>query len=254
MQPLYLEGAHPVRVELEEGPALAITRDGEATRLLPLALLSHIVTRGGNVQWDQSALLACAERDIPIFLADDEHHLIATFRANSQTPVQDWNRFMRLIEDPDGIDYYRQFMAAKKEQMQRDVSERWHPLPEMRMPGYHRAMRIIRSAIQADLEAELHRRGFRRRIALLREAGLDLGRDFLNILEPWTHWILNEVWKRPVHDGVIPLTQPGRRPLLKGYEKHADLIRDSIRALIISFLYWLAEADTAHITHGDWQS
>ena len=254
MQPLYLEGNHPVRVGLEEGPALAITREGESTRLLPLALLSHIVSRGGNVQWEQSALLACAERDIPIFLADDEHHLVASFRANSQTPAQDWNRFMRLIEDPDGIDYYHQFIEAKRFQMQRDVTERWHEIPEMRLPGYFRALRIIRGAIRADLETELHRRGFRRRLALLREAGLDLSQDFMKILEPWTHWILNEVWKRPVHDGAIPPSLPGRRPLLHGYEKHADLIRDSIRALAISFLYWLAEADTAYITHGDWHS
>ncbi len=252
-RPLYVEGTRPVEIMLDEGPALAITRQGEATRLVPLHLLSHIVARGDDIQWSQAALTACAEQGIPIFLSDEEHHLTATLRAARDTPVEDWHRFMRLIEDPDGIDYYKQFIQAKARQSQRDVSERWRRQPEIHLPGYHRAARIVRSAIRADLEAQLHQRGFRRRLALLRQAGIDLPQDFAGILEPLVHWVLNETWKRAVLEQAAPTTpEPWtRRMLLHAYERKADFVRDSIRALIVSFLYWLAEADTQYLFTGE---
>ena len=249
MQPLYLDGSRPMEIELEEGPALAITRKGEATRLLPITLLSHIIASGDNLRWSQAALLACAEQDIPIYLSDRENHLVASLRANTDTPSQDWQRFMRLIEDPDGIDYYQQFLRGKKSQIQQDVSERWTRLPETKLPGYHRCARIIRSAVQADVGAELHRRGFRRRLALLRQAGIQLNTDFTGILEPCVHWVINENWKQQRAGQPLHLQQPlpPRQILLYGYEQRAEFVRDTIRALVVSFLYWLAESDTDYI-------
>lgn len=250
MRPLYLEGYRPLNIALEEGPALAITKKGEATRLLPLSLLSHIIAKGGNIQWSQSVLLTCAELDIPIYFSDPDDHLIAAFRANSDSPSQDWHRFMRLIEDPDGIDFYRQFLAGKESHIQQDVTQRWTRLPETRLPGYHRCARIIRSAIQADVGAELHRRGFRRRIAQLRQAGIRLDADFSRLLEPCVHWVINENWIRERAGRPLQQQQPlpPRRVLLHGYEQRAEFIRDIIKALVISFLYWLAESDTDYIT------
>ena len=250
MQPLYLEGYQPLSIELEEGPALAITKKGQATRLLPLSLLSHIIAKGDNIQWSQAVLFTCAEQDIPIYFSDPEDHLIAAFRANSDSPTQDWHRFMRLLEDPEGIDYYQQFLAGKKSQIQQDVSERWTRLPETRLPGYHRCARIIRGAIQADVDAELHRRGFRRRLAQLRQAGIRLNADFSRLLEPCVHWVINENWLRERAGQTLMQQQPlpPRRVLLHGYEQRAEFIRDTIRALVISFLYWLADSDTDYIT------
>lgn len=251
MQPLYLDASVPIDIALEKGPALAITRRGESTRLLPLNLLSHIVAHGADITWSQAALIACAQADIPLFINDEQHHLVAALRANSETPAQDWLRFMRIIEDPEGIDHYQQFMTAKKSQMQKDITDRWRDLPEIHLPGYHRAARILRSAIQADIEAELQRRGFRRRLPLLRQAGIDLSRDLLKIMEPCVHWILNETWKRHViQTQQKPEKPPARKILLHHYEKHGDLIHDSIRALIVSFLYWLGESDSRYLLTG----
>ncbi len=251
MQPLYLSGNQPVEIELEEGPSFAITRAGEATRLLPLSLVSHILASGDRIRWSQAALLACAQHDIPVYFSDIEHHLVAAMRANTDTPAQEWQRFMRLLEDPEGIDYYQQFLAGKKTQIQQDVSQRWTRQSDVRIPGYHRWARIIRSAVQADVDAELHRRGFRRRIPLLRQAGIHISRDFSKLLEPCVHWVINENWKRlyigiPEHQLPSP---PSRRQLIHGYEKQAEFIRDLIRALTVSFLYWLAESDSDYIIH-----
>lgn len=249
MQPLYLEGKQPTSIAAD-GPALAVTRQGEATRLVPLRLLTHILSRGSNIQWSQAALIACAQADVPIFISNGEHHLVAAFRANTTSPSQDWQRFMRFIEDPDGIDGYKIFLQGKKTQIQLDISERWMATPEIRLPGYYRVARIIRSAIRADLEAQLHKQGFRRRVILLSQAGLDLPSDFLKLLEPCVHWVINETWKQDCQQQPIPSEppKPARKVLLYGYECKADLVRDTIRALIISFLYWLAEADVESIT------
>ncbi|HGG59850.1 MAG TPA: hypothetical protein ENK26_08040 [Gammaproteobacteria bacterium] len=243
-QPLYLDGSEPIDIQLD-GPALAITRAGEATRLLPLRLLSHILTHGGNIHWSQAALLACAGNDIPIFLTDATGRLVGSLRANSDTPSPDWQRLMRLIEDPDGIDHYHLYLKAKATQIQRDISDRWTELPEIRLPGYYRTARIIRSALRSDLEAELHRRGFRRRLIPLRQAGVNLAADLGKTLEPCVHWIINETWKKDCLGHQFPLDQPPTRKLiLHHYEHHRDFIRDTIAALVISFLYWLGETDT----------
>ena len=256
MQPLYLEGKHPTHIAAD-GPALAVTREGEATRLVPLRLLTHILSRGTNIQWTQTALIACAQADIPIFFANNEHQLAAVLRANTTSPSRDWQRFMRFIEDPDGIDAYQTFLLGKKTQIQQDITERWTSTPEIRLCGYYRVTRIIRSAIRADLETELHQRGFRRRVILLSQAGLDLPGDFLKLLEPCVHWVINETWKQDCLQLAVPTQAPppARKIILYGYERKAGLIRDTIRALVISFLYWLAEADVENITGtGGWHA
>lgn len=249
MQPLYLEGKQPVTIATD-GPALTVTREGEATRLVPLRLLSHILSRGSKIQWSQAALIACAEADIPIFISNANHHLVGALRTNSHTPSQDWQRFMRLIEDPDGIEHYKTFLHGKKTQIQLDISERWTDTEEIRLPGYYRIARIIRSAIQAELEAQLHKRGFRRRIVLLSQAGLNLPNDFLNLLEPCVHWLINETLKqdRMRYSEEENGSKPARKIILQSYERKAELIRHTIRALLISFLYWLAESDVEQIT------
>jgi len=254
MQPLYLEGTQPITVELEEGPALAITRQYESTRLLPIYLISHIVAHGERITWSQTALNACLSEDIPIFIINQEDHLHGVLRANTQNPAQDWLRFMRLIEDPDGLTYYKQFIKAKKSQIQQDVTQRWQPLPEIRMNGYYRVARIIRSAIHADIQAELHRRGFRRRLAILREAGIDLSKDLLRTLEPCVHWTINETWKRDIVNQRASATQsPPRRQILHAYETQAKFVKDTVQALILSFLYWLAEGDIDYLMTGERQ-
>ncbi len=194
MQPLYVDGSSPVDISWEE-PALAITRSNESKRLVPLRLVSHVLVSGREVTWHQEALLARAEADIPILFTDGNNELLAALRTNTPEPSPEWRRLAKLIEDPDGVDHYRTFLKGKRTQIQLDVNERWSDLPEVRLPGYPRAARLIRIALRADLEAELHRRGFRQRTELLRDAGVDIGGDLMQLLEPYVHWLLNETWK-----------------------------------------------------------
>lgn len=243
MQALYLDGTQSIEVEVD-GPALAITRRDESTRLIPFRLLSHIMSHGKNIRWNQEALLACAKNDIPIFLSDGQHHLVGAMRANKVSPAQDWQRFIRFIESSNGLDSYRTFLRGKQTQVQNDISTRWIDRGYIQMPGYHRAARIVGSAIRCDLEAELHRRGFRRRLTLLKYAGIDLASDFHKLMEPAIHWVINETWKRECIQNVSSTAvKPTRRQLLYYYEQQAENVRDTIRALIVSFLYWLAERD-----------
>ncbi|MGF1547012.1 MAG: CRISPR-associated endonuclease Cas1 [Thiotrichales bacterium] len=245
MQPLYLDGPHPIEVDWAE-PALAITRRHQSTRLVPVRLVSHILASGHDILWHQAALSACAEADIPIFFTNGAQELRAVLRGNTREPTQDWYRLVRLIEQPDGLDHYHTFLLGKRTQLQRDLTPRWTPQPKMQIRGYPRAARTIRNALRADLEAELHRRGFRQRISALRDAGIDLPADLAQILEPYVHWVLNETYKPAVLQsppGALVET-PTRRQVIAYYEHCGETVRDVIRALVISLLIWLAEADT----------
>jgi hypothetical protein len=68
MKTLYLDGARQTEVWLD-GPALRVRTLGRADGLYPLGRVSRVVVFGG-AEWRTDALLACADRGIPVTFAD----------------------------------------------------------------------------------------------------------------------------------------------------------------------------------------
>jgi hypothetical protein len=73
--PLYLAPEGETWVGLD-GPVLRVSQPQRADRLFPLRRLSRVLT-STRADWEQDALLACAESGIPVLFCDDDGQVIA---------------------------------------------------------------------------------------------------------------------------------------------------------------------------------
>jgi len=69
IRPLYLDGALPWQVRLDDGPALHVSSVGRARSLYPLQRLARVVTPC-HAQWSTPALVACLRAGIPVLFHD----------------------------------------------------------------------------------------------------------------------------------------------------------------------------------------
>lgn len=242
MQALYLDSRNAVHISYQ-ARALEITTAGCAMRLLPLRRISHVVTRGNQITWEQQALTALLQAQIPIIFANAHDQVIGSLRAQRPEPAALWQQLSRLLALPGGLAVYQDFIHAKKSQMAHDIKQRWSPHPIHKITGYYYALRVIEAALAADIEAALTRALGNRQHAMA-QAGIRLNHDFEQVLAAYIPWILHETWGRQIiHNPELMTKRPSRRELLAAYESLGPKVRAAITAVLLAFELELAELD-----------
>ncbi len=112
MKTLYLDGQNATRV-LRDGPALRVRRAGAADALFPLGRLGRVVVRG-QVEWQTSALLACAEGGVPVAFLNAQGRLRARVVGDPPSPdvAGITSSFRVLLHGPGGRERYRDWVRA----------------------------------------------------------------------------------------------------------------------------------------------
>ncbi|MGV6817465.1 MAG: CRISPR-associated endonuclease Cas1 [Thiotrichales bacterium] len=242
MQPLYLDSRNTVRIGYQAN-ALEITAAGCAMRLLPLRRISHVVTRGHQLDWEQQALTALLQAQIPIIFVDGHDQILGSLRAQRPEPAALWQQLSRLLALPGGLETYQDFIHAKSTQIEYDIKQHWSPHPNQKINGYYYARRVIKAALAADIEAALTRMLGNRQHALA-QAGVNLNHDYQKILAAYIPWILHETWGRQIiHHPALANKRPSRRELLAAYESVGPKVRAAITAVLLAFELELAELD-----------
>jgi hypothetical protein len=247
--PLYLVPQGETWVGLD-GPALRISRPDSAERLFPLRRIARVHS-SPRVDWEQAALLACAEAGIPVLFVDDDGQVIARILGRPGQRDELRNRLVELLLRPEGAGMLRYWMDRNRQR-----AARWAAIKLGRHPGdartadirrwvNHTADRLagadaarqtrqwLRSLAYGWMEAHLADLGFARSTELGQTGQPPLAADLTDIL----YWYLEparlgwlqrrrlaahqkqETLEPPVHrDAVRLFESPEARAALRGRE------------------------------------
>lgn len=247
--PLYLAPQGETWVGLD-GPALRISRPDSAERLFPLQRIARVHS-SPRVDWEQAALLACAEAGIPVLFVDDDGQVIARILGRPGQRDELRNRLVELLLRPEGTGMLRYWMdrnrlraarwaAIKLGRRPGDASaadiRRWvnHTADQMAGPDAARQTRQwLRSLAYGWMEAHLADLGFGRSTELGQAGQPPLAADLTDILywylEPARlSWLLRrrlsaqqkqEPQEAPVYrDAVRLFESPEARAAVRGRE------------------------------------
>lgn len=148
MRPLYLQSPLPVTVRWET-PALSVRHRGRAPRLFPLARISRVLV-SGPVEWETAALLACADRGIPITFLEGDGELRAYLFGTSQRRAGLLYRLTDLLDRPDWRDRYDTWRESMLSLARRSLLRRLGMDP-MRSPR----LEVLGDRIMLLLEAQI---------------------------------------------------------------------------------------------------
>ncbi len=267
MKTLYLEGGTTMRVE-RDGPALRVRAPSSAARLFPLRRLVRVVVSGA-VDWSTDALLACAEAGVPVsFLSRD-----GRLRARVDGPargriVLDIDAALEaFLEQPQAQDRYRDWVRGQGQHARLQLVRRadrglWPTEPSvLRRLLFERARRHARSDALRRLDRQLHGLLAGRVEGLLNEAGLrpgaprlalegvDLVRDFSQILG----WHLENAKLHMIKVRYRRARRAGRAraelswpEAVAFHERCGPVIDERFRELLTGFHLFLLEAVYDH--------
>ncbi len=139
--PLYLAPEGETWVGLD-GPALRISRPDTAERLFPLRRIARVHT-SPRVDWEQAALLACADAGIPVLFVDDDGQVIARILGRPGQRDELRNRLVELLLRPEGPGMLRYWMDRNCQR-----AARWAAIKLGSRPATERAADIRRWANQ----------------------------------------------------------------------------------------------------------
>lgn len=167
--PLYLCPEGPTRVRLD-GPALAVARDGEAERLFPLGRIARIHS-GPRAQWEQAALLACAEAGIPVQFIDADGAVRARLLGRPGARDELRNRLLPFLLRPEAPGMLNHWLGQTRQRAARWAGLKlgYRPPPAAARPR-DRAQDIRRwinttADRLAGADAALHTRQWQRTLA-----------------------------------------------------------------------------------------
>jgi hypothetical protein len=140
--PLYLAPQGETWVGLD-GPALRISRPDTAERLFPLRRIARVHS-SPRVDWEQAALLACAEAGIPVLFVDDDGQVIARILGRPGQRDELRNRLVELLLRPEGAGMLHYWMDRNRHR-----AARWAAIKLRRRPVNQRAADIRRWVNQA---------------------------------------------------------------------------------------------------------
>jgi len=106
--PLYLAPAGQTWVGLD-GPALRISQPDRAERLYPLRRIGRVHTNQ-RVDWEQDALLACAEAGIPVLFLDDDGRILARLLGRPGQRDELRGRLIEFLLRPEAAGMLRHWM------------------------------------------------------------------------------------------------------------------------------------------------
>lgn len=121
MKPLYVNGTD-MQVKLD-GPALRVVAPGSADRWFPLQRLSRVVS-SHRVEWETSALLACAGEGVTISFLDAEGRLMARCIGRVETHDHLNTRLENFLFRSDWQALYAQWLAAVENMALRSLIRR----------------------------------------------------------------------------------------------------------------------------------
>jgi len=133
--PLYLAPQGETWVGLDGG-ALRVSQPGRAERLFPLRRVARVHTNT-RADWEQAALLACAEAGIPVVFLDDDGLVVARLLGRPGERDELRNRLVTFLLRPEAPGMLRHWMDAS-----RGRAARWAAIKLGRRPGPARTAEI----------------------------------------------------------------------------------------------------------------
>jgi len=125
---LYLDGRRPLTVRLD-GPALRVHAPEQADRLFPLQRLGRVIV-SGQVAWATDALLACADRSVPISFLSREGRLRARLLGRPRArPVLPLGESLEALLEEQGPRRYRDWMTGHAQRARRSIAGWLRPQP-----------------------------------------------------------------------------------------------------------------------------
>jgi hypothetical protein len=232
--PLYIAAQGETFVGLD-GPALRVSQPGSADRLFPLCRIGRVHT-SPRADWEQTALLACAEVGIPVVFVDDDGQILARLLGRPGERDELRSRLVEFLLRPEAAGMLRYWMDQSRHR-----AARWAALKLGRRRVGERAAQIrqwvnraaeglagaesaehtrqwLRSLAYGWMEAHLADLGLGRTTELGQAGDPPLAADLTDIL----YWYLEPArigWLRRRQLAAQHNDQPLRPPL------HADLVK-----------------------------
>jgi hypothetical protein len=255
MKTLYLDGARCTEIMLD-GPALRVRTPGRADGLYPLGRVSRVVVCGA-ADWRTEALLACADRGIPVTFVGRDGRARAWLVPMLPRPMPLTERVQELLARSDGTSRYQDWRRHTERKMILRV------LGELRL-------RVADLRPERAAEELLNRLTFPggpaaatrvlhfwdgllagRAAGLLMQAGLDgtlfgacperwsLAADLVR-LAGWNHYVwLASVRQLSDPAGLDPDAPDFRRRAIDFFEQRASEVDRTLRGLLHQFSVWL---------------
>lgn len=246
--PLYLAPEGEAWVGLD-GPALRISRPGQAERIFPLSRIARVHT-SPRADWEQAALLACADAGIPVLFVDDQGQVIARLLGRPGQRDELRNRMVEFLLRPESAGMLRYWMDRHRHRAARWAAiklgrqprtegapdiRRWVNRTADRLAGHEVAARSrqwLRGLAHGWMEAHLADLGFARSTELGQAGEPPLAANLTDIL----YWYLEPVrigWLMSRHRAAERKNQP----------LHPPVYRDAVR------LFESSGARVAHHAH-----
>jgi hypothetical protein len=247
--PLYLAPEGEVWVGLD-GPALRISRLDSAERLIPLRRIARVYT-SPRVDWEQAALLACADTGIPVLFIDDDGRVIARLLGRPGQRDELRNRMVAFLLLPEAPAMLRHWIDRHRQRAARwaEIKLGWRPSTEraaeirrrvnktaVRLAGpegAERSRQWLRGRAYGWMEAHLADLGFARSTELGQAGQPALAADLTDILfwylEPSRiGWLMGrrlaaerkgEILKPPTYRDAVQVFESARaRAAVRGRE------------------------------------
>lgn len=255
MKTLYLDGTRGAEVVLD-GPALRVRTPGRADGLYPLGRVSRVVVCGA-AEWRTEALLACADRGIPVTFVERDGRPRAWLVPMLPRPLPLTERIQELLARPDWASRYQDWRRhTERKIILRVLGQLRLRVADLR-PDRAAEELLDRLALPVGREAATRVLHFwdgllaGRAAGLLMKAGLD-GTQFgacperwslaadLARLASWNHY----VWLAGVRDpsdraGLDPDAPDFRRRAIEFFEQRVWEVDRTLRGLLHQFSVWL---------------
>lgn len=111
-RPLYLAPSAETWVGLD-GPALRVSSLEQAERLFPLRRIGRVHTNA-RVEWETEALMACAERGIPVVFVDEDGQVLARLLGRPGERDELRNRLIAFLLRPESLGMLRHWMQTSR--------------------------------------------------------------------------------------------------------------------------------------------
>lgn len=254
MKTLYLDGARQTEVMLD-GPALRVRTLGRADGLYPLGRVSRVVVFG-YAEWRTNALLACADRGIPVTFVGPGGQPRAWLVPVLPRPMPLAQRIQELLNRPDWTSLYQDWRRhTERKVILRLLGELRIRVSDLRP---HRVAEELlnRLALGGRTEASALLRFWEgllaaRAAALLSKAGLEgaqfgaldhywsLAADLVR-LAGWNHYLWLAGWRQPNgQDAPDPNSPEFRRAATEYFEQRVIDVDRTLRGLLNQFSAWL---------------
>lgn len=199
MRPLYLDGREPLSVSLD-GPALCVRGLKRADGRYPLGRVSRVLV-SGIVNWQTEALVACMKAGIMVCFADADGVIVGHCVGANHRPTSLSRRLDEFLDRPDWETLYQNWRESAERDailtLQRRLKIRFPSLRarDARKALFQHATSLMPSGlpdhhIVIRLQGHLHalvldllrRSGLGAELEVFRNVGLDLHRDFCQLL------------------------------------------------------------------------